>query len=178
MIDSDILQEAAGPDVLGILETRNFFKRLDLPPPSDETPLHLHADVCLRYWLEILFKRIPFIEGDQIDLIRSEIDADITGLGGAFQHDLLASPNDTTAGKQMILAFADGQYCTWTGRNNWLSLATGESMGRIPLTIESVAYNLKHLFAVNLRAANKLQSARKIQQAKDARAANNPASRP
>lgn len=46
-----------------------------------------------------------------------------------------------------LLAFADGQYCTWTGHDGWTDLETGEQLTSIPNPfMETISYNLNELY--------------------------------
>lgn len=47
----------------------------------------------------------------------------------------------------VLLAFADGRYCTWTGLTGFLSLETGDTVQELPHPpLETISYNLTELF--------------------------------
>ncbi len=46
------------------------------------------------------------------------------------------------------LVFADGNYCTWTGRTGFLDLTSGETVTTLPVPpVETIGYNLSALYA-------------------------------
>ena len=46
-----------------------------------------------------------------------------------------------------LLVFADGQYCTWTGKDCFTDLQTGEPVMELPSPfMETISYNLSELY--------------------------------
>lgn len=45
------------------------------------------------------------------------------------------------------LAFADGNWCTWSGMTGWLDLTSGDKVGQLPAApLETIGYNLVVLY--------------------------------
>jgi hypothetical protein len=71
-----------------------------------------------------LLERIPFLKPEQ----RSEI----------FRQMFAANLEAVSQ-----LAFADGNWCTWSGQTGWLDLETGDLVQAVPAPpVETIGYNL------------------------------------
>ena len=80
-----------------------------------------------------MLENIAFLQPAQRALILTELSA------GKMTDCPTCDPN--------LLAFADSQYCTWTGHTGWTDLETGEQLPTIPNPfMETISYNLNELY--------------------------------
>lgn len=115
---------------LSKLQIRTVFTgSLQKPTPAEGERL---ADEDLHALLVAdLLNRLTFLSHEQKLLIVGEL------------RDVFAAPE--TALTQ--LAFADGNYCFWTGRTSFLDLSTGDTVQALPMPpVETISYNLTVLY--------------------------------
>lgn len=116
---------------LSKLQIRTLFTAvLGRPVPADTEPLK--DDERLFLLVADLLEKLAFLKPEQRTLILTEMRASIPD----------------TACKECLtqLAFADNQYCTWTGNTGWIDLETGEVAGTLPHPpMETIGYNLNEL---------------------------------
>lgn len=115
---------------LSKLQIRALFTAvLQKPPPKENETLADDEFHCLL--VADLMTRLPGLEHEQRLTILTEM------------RDILTAANDAFA----QLVFADGNYCTWTGRTGFLDLTTGETVTTLPMPpVETIGYNLSALY--------------------------------
>ncbi len=83
--------------------------------------------VTLRLLLTDLLERLAFLKPSQRQAILERYDQDI----------------DDNQDQWETLAFADGNWVTWTGHYGWLDLTTGDVVTALPdAPVETIGYNL------------------------------------
>lgn len=83
--------------------------------------------VTLHLLLADLLERLAFLKPSQRQAILAQYDQEI----------------DENLAQWQTLAFADGNWCTWTGQTGWLDLATGDTLEQLPAPpVETIGYNL------------------------------------
>lgn len=98
--------------------------------PADDEPLDDEAKLFLL--VADLLEKLAFLQAEQRTLIMAELK------NRSIANECLPCLNQ--------LAFADNQYCTWTGHTGWLDLETGEVVTTLPHPpIETIGYNLNEL---------------------------------
>jgi hypothetical protein len=104
---------------------------------GDQVPLPRY--MILRLLLADLLERLAFLKASQRSALLDE-------------YDFATNTN----GKQWeTLAFADGNWCTWSGHTGWLDLTTGDTVNALPAApVETIGYNLVTLYT---RAMAKLR---------------------
>ena len=117
---------------LSKLQTRTVFTGvLAQPMPAHDAELTKTAIFTLL--VADMLENLGFLQPAQRSLILTELSA--RGMTDCPTCD----PN--------LLAFADGQYCTWTGHVGWTDLETGEQLPTIPNPfMETISYNLNELY--------------------------------
>lgn len=96
---------------------------------DDPSPLPRY--VALHLLLADLLERLAFLKPSQRQAITAAYDAEIAANMPQWQ----------------TLAFADGNWCTWTGQTGWLDLTTGETLEQLAAPpVETIGYNLVVLF--------------------------------
>lgn len=104
---------------------------------NNQVPLPRY--VILRLLLADLLERLVFLKESQRQAILDEYDFSI----------------NTNDEQWETLAFADGNWCTWSGRTGWLDLTTGDAVNALPAApVETIGYNLVTLY---IRAMAKLR---------------------
>jgi hypothetical protein len=92
-------------------------------PEVDPLPRY----VVLRLLLADLLERLVFLTPSQRQTILERYNQDI----------------DDNQDQWETLAFADGNWCTWTGHYGWLDLTTGDVVATLPAApVETIGYNL------------------------------------
>lgn len=87
--------------------------------------------VVLHLLLADLLERLAFLKPSQRQAITT-----------AYADDI----NDNMP-QWETLAFADGNWCTWSGRTGWLDLTYGETVAALPAApVETIGYNLVTLY--------------------------------
>ena len=96
-------------------------------PEVDPLPRY----VVLRLLLADMLERLAFLSPSQRQAILERYNEDI----------------DHNQAQWDTLAFADGNWCTWTGHYGWLDLTTGEIRTALPAPpVETIGYNLVTLY--------------------------------
>lgn len=117
---------------LSKLQVRTVFTSiLRRPYPAGDSAL-IQAEIFALLLADML-ENLAFLQPAQRTLILTEL---------------------TTSGPELcatcdphLLAFADGQYCTWSGHAGWTDLETGEQLPAIPHPfMETISYNLSELY--------------------------------
>jgi hypothetical protein len=92
-------------------------------PEVDPLPRY----VVLRLLLADLLERLAFLTPSKRQTILEHYNEDI----------------DTNQDQWETLAFADGNWCTWTGHHGWLDLTSGDVVETLPAApVETIGYNL------------------------------------
>jgi hypothetical protein len=115
---------------LSKLQLRTLFATvLQKPMPQENEPLA--PDDFHGLLVADLLMRLAFLEHEQRITILTEMRALFTANTAEFTQ----------------LVFADGNYCTWTGRTGFLDLNTGDSVTTLPMPpVETIGYNLNALY--------------------------------
>ena len=88
--------------------------------------------VILRLLLADMLERLTFLKPSQRQAVVDWYNEDI----------------DNNFDQWQTLAFADGNWCTWTGMIGWRDLTTGDIMTTLPAPpVETIGYNLTVLYA-------------------------------
>jgi hypothetical protein len=96
---------------------------------DDPSPLPRY--VTLHLLLADILERLAFLKPSQRQAIADAYDAEIAANMPQWQ----------------TLAFADGNWCTWTGRTGWLDLTSGDTIDVLPAPpVETIGYNLVVLY--------------------------------
>ena len=99
-------------------------------PPAENTPLDPESKLFIL--LADLLEKLAFLQPEQRLLILTEL------RNRTLDGDCVACLNQ--------LAFADNQYCTWTGQTGWLDLESGDVIANLAHPpIETIGYNLNEL---------------------------------
>lgn len=96
---------------------------------SDDTPLPRY--VTLHLLLADLLERLAFLKPSQRVAILDE-------------YEMTLEANEP---QWETLAFADGNWVTWSGHTGWLDLETGDTVNTLPAApVETIGYNLVTLY--------------------------------
>jgi len=121
---------------LSKLQLRAIFTNVLREPVPGETDVLPAASVFYLLLADML-ERLQFLKAEQRLLLLTSL-KDSQALAGQPDHGQLA--------------FADGQYCTWTGQTGWTELETGEQVTQLPHPpIETIGYNLQELYRRGVR---------------------------
>lgn len=112
-------------DKLQIKSVLRSYSHTDEPTP-------LPRYVVLHLLLADLLERLAFLKPSQRQAIT----------------DAYATEIDSNMPQWETLAFADGNWVTWTGHTGWLDLTTGADVAALPaVPVETIGYNLITLYA-------------------------------
>lgn len=96
---------------------------------DDPSPLPRY--VVLHLLLADLLERLAFLKPSQRQAITDAYDSEIAANMSQWE----------------TLAFADGNWATWTGHTGWLDLTTGANVAALPAApVETIGYNLVTLY--------------------------------
>jgi hypothetical protein len=123
---------------LSKLQIRGIFTTV-LRQPVPEPTAELSQNDVFYLLLSDMLERLQFLSAEQRMLLLTSL-----------RDSRLADGDKPCCDEQ--LAFADGQYCTWTGQRGWTELDTGEQVTTLPHPpIETIGYNLKELYRRGVR---------------------------
>lgn len=109
-----------------------------------------NARECMVIWVAQHLEGAGFLDSEQRQLLLEEI-ADALQIFGSMCTVPAPVPN-------YQLVFAEGRYATWTGRDGFLDLHTGQYVKTTPRPIlESLGYNLTELFCRQVERCQQLQ---------------------
>jgi hypothetical protein len=117
---------------LSKLQARTVFTgSLNRPFPAADTVLN-GAEIYALLLADML-ENLAFLQPAQRALILTELTP--------------RDPADCLTCDPDLLVFADGQYCTWTGKSCFTDLQTGEPVMELPSPfMETISYNLSELY--------------------------------
>ena len=96
-----------------------------------DDPANLPRYVTLHLLLADLLERLAFLKPSQRQAITDAYDSEIAANMSQWE----------------TLAFADGNWVTWTGHTGWLDLTTGSNVNALPAApVETIGYNLVTLY--------------------------------
>lgn len=108
---------------------------------ADDAPLPRY--VTLQLLLADLLERLAFLKPSQRVAILDEYETAIEA-------------NET---QWETLAFADGNWVTWSGHTGWLDLTTGDTVSALPaVPVETIGYNLITLYTRAIAQLRKRKS--------------------
>lgn len=130
-------------------------------PLPDGAPL-ADSDVWFLVVADLL-ERLKFLKPEQRTLILSTVSGGVNPIN--FPP---VSAVKSTQPPLVLLSFADGTFCSWSGRKCWLDLTTGETAEKLPdQPFESIAYNLSRLVRDLVAKLEQVQANGKNEQKSD-----------
>jgi len=128
---------------LSKLQIRAVFSALwnTVPGWKEPIPIALEEHELRALILADTLEKFSFLSGAQRMLILT-----------AVYNTLIAKKDENAVCCFKQLIFADGRYCTWTGRTGFMDIVTGDEINELPeLPIETLAYNLDSLYQRGVR---------------------------